>query len=192
MGYDTTFTGSLTFNKPVTEELKNYINKFSEVRHMKRDIDKLKEVHPNWMNECYKGNLGYKGEFFVGGSGFLGQGRDEDIIDYNNPEIGVPGLWCQWIINEDDELEWDGGEKFYNYVEWLNYLIDNFFEPEGYILNGTIEFEGEDSDDRGYIKVTNNIVEQIYDDGNTTIEDYSDDELIAELKNRGYEIKRGA
>lgn len=191
MGYNTDFIGSLEFNKPVTEELKNYINKFSNIRHMKRDIGKLKEIHPNWQNECYKGTLGHDGEFFIGGSAdFID--RDKDIIDYNCHPFGVPGLWCQWIINDNDELEWDGGEKFYNYVEWLDYLIGHFFEPEGYILNGTIEFQGEESDDCGYIKVTNNIVEQIYDDGNTTIEDYSDKELIEELVNRGYEVKKGA
>lgn len=192
MGYTTWFNGSLTFNKPVTEELKNYVNKFSNVRHMKRDIGKLKEVHPNWMDECYKGNLGCDGEFFVGSTGFMTQAKDEDIIDYNYPPLGVPGLWCQWIITDDDELEWDGEEKFYNYVEWLEYLINKFFKPEDYILNGTIEFEGEDSGDRGYIKVTNNIVEQVYDDGNVTIEDYTDDELITELESRGYSVKKGA
>lgn len=192
MGYTTWFNGSLTFNKPVTEELKNYVNKFSNVRHMKRDVEKLKEIYPNWIDNCYKGNLGNDGEYFIGGTGFMGQGRDKDIVDYNNPPFGVPGLWCQWIITDDDELEWDGNEKFYNYVEWLEYLINKFFEPEGYILNGTIEFEGEDSGDRGYIKVTNNIVEQVYDDGNTTIEDYTDEELIEELENRGYSVKKGA
>lgn len=192
MGYTTTFTNSLTFNKPVTEELKTYINKFANIRHMKRDVDKLKEIHPNWQNECYKGTLGHDAEFFVGGTGFMGQGKDKDIVSYNNPPFGVPGLWCQWIINDDDELEWDGSEKFYYYVEWLEYLIIHLFEPEGYILNGIIYFQGEDSDDCGYIKVTNNIVEQIYDDGNTTIDDYSDDELIKELENRGYSIKKGA
>lgn len=192
MGYSTEFNGTLTFNKPVTEELKTYINKFSNVRHMKRDVNKLKEVHPNWQNECYKGTLGHDGEYFIGGTGFMGQGNDKDIINNNQPAFGVPGLWCQWIINDDNELEWDGKEKFYGYVEWLNYLIHHFFEPEGYILNGTINFKGEDSDDRGYIRVTNNIVEQIYNDGNTTINDYTDDELIEELENRGYSVKKGA
>lgn len=192
MGYTTWFNGSLTFNKPVTEELKTYINQFSNVRHMKRDVDKIKELYPNWIDNCYKGNLGYEGEYFVGGCGTFGCSYNEDVTDYNCPPLGVPGLWCQWIINDDDELEWDGNEKFYDYVEWIDYLINKIFEPEGYILNGTIEFEGEDRDDRGYIKVTNNIVERIYDDGNTTINDYTDDELIAELKNRGYVVKKGA
>lgn len=187
MGYNTYFTGSLQFNKSVTEELKDYINKFSSVRHMRRNVIKLKEIHPNWNNECYKGSLGYEGEYFIGRYNY----NNEDIIDCNRPPVGVPGLWCQWIINDDGELEWDGNEKFYNYVEWLEYLIYQFFAPEGYVLNGTIEFQGEESNDCGYIKVVNNKVEQIFDDGNTTIKDYSDGELIEELENRGYDVKKG-
>ena len=69
-----------------------------------------------------------------------------------------PGLWCQWVINEDDELVWDGGEKFYNYTEWLKYLINRFFEPWGVTLNGRITWAGEDRNDRGQINVIDNIV----------------------------------
>jgi len=72
----------------------------------------------------------------------------------DNPD-GVPGLWCGWEINED-ELYWDGNEKFYNYVEWLRYLIKNFFSPWKIILNGEISWVGESSDDLGKIIVTDN------------------------------------
>lgn len=37
-------------------------------------------------------------------------------------EKRFPGIWCQWIINDDGCLCWNSGEKFYNYVEWLEYL----------------------------------------------------------------------
>jgi len=71
-----------------------------------------------------------------------------------------PGLWCQWVIEEPTEGEqyvaWDGGEKFYNYVEWLKYLIVHFFEPWGIKLNGEILWAGEDYDDRGKIVVVDN------------------------------------
>lgn len=76
-----------------------------------------------------------------------------------------PGLWCQWIVREADDddqndiLEWDGGEKFYNYVEWLKYMIAHFFSKWGVILNGEIEWFGEDYNDRGKIVVTDNVVE---------------------------------
>lgn len=77
---------------------------------------------------------------------------------------GMPGFWCKWTIqpvaaDADGEpqygLAWDGGEKFYNYVEWLQYLIDNFFEPDGYYLSGSVNWQGEQKDDEGLITVVN-------------------------------------
>ena len=55
-------------------------------------------------------------------------------------------------------MEWDGGEKFYNYVEWLEYLIQHFFDKWGVKLNGEITWEGEDSGDMGKIVVVDNVV----------------------------------
>lgn len=75
------------------------------------------------------------------------------------PYPGMPGFWCQWVPTEDAKgLEWDGGEKFYEYVEWLEYLIEHFVEPWGLKLNGEIEWRGEEWDDKGTIVVVNNEV----------------------------------
>ena len=51
-----------------------------------------------------------------------------------------------------------GGEKFYNYTEWIKYLIQHFLSVWGYVLNGTVEWQGEDSRDIGRIIVENNVV----------------------------------
>lgn len=192
MGYTTEFRGSLGFNKPVTEELKRYINKFANIRHMSRDVEKIKETFPNWKELCYKGELGDNGEYFIGGTGFMGQDEDSSIVNYNCPPATCPELWCQWIIDDNDELSWDGNEKFYCYVEWLEYLIKHFFEPEGYLLNGTIEFQGESWDDRGKINVKDNDVNVVYgdDEAMAPLEDYDTEELIAELEGRGYRIEK--
>ena len=126
---------------------------------------------------------GNDGEYFVGGGGHAGQDRDDSIIDFNTPPGQLdfttenfnerwtlnelrkvegkcqPGLWCQWGVADRDGVqtfEWDGGEKFYNYTEWLSYLINHFFEPWGIKLTGEIEWVGEDSGDRGKIVVENN------------------------------------
>lgn len=131
---------------------------------------------------------GNEGEYFVGGSGEYGQDRDDSIIDFNQSPGNVvkgtdedfgtywsrhqkqiedglcqPGLWCQWTVEQQFEggeyvLVWDGGEKFYNYVEWLKYLIQHFFEKWGVKLNGEITWEGEDSGDMGKIVVVDNDV----------------------------------
>ena len=188
MGYTTEFYGSLTFNKPVIDELKKYINKFSETRRMARDPEKIKLNYPNWKEECFNGELGNEGEYFVGGKGFMGQDRDDSIINYNYPPIKQPGLWCQWIINGDDELVWDEGEKFYNYIEWLAYLISNFFEPLDYVLNGEIEFQGEDMEDFGTIVVTDNYINVEYGIRVSSLSEISDNDLIEEMRRRGYNI----
>jgi hypothetical protein len=66
-------------------------------------------------------------------------------------------IWCNWII-EDGELTWNGAEKFYAYVPWLRYLISEYFDKWGVKLNGEIEYQGEDFDDRGVIFVEDNVV----------------------------------
>lgn len=188
MGYSTDFYGSVTFNKPITEELKNYINKFGETRRMKRDVEKIKKTFPDWEKNCFNGNLGVDGEYFVGGNGFMGQDRDDSIVDYNYPPETQPGLWCQWMIDDDGNLVWDGGEKFYEYGEWLKYLIENFLAPSGYVCNGEIEFQGEDMNDFGTIHVKDNVVTVEYGMRIQGLEDISDDDLIAEAKRRGFKI----
>lgn len=108
MGYNTSFEGKFTFNKPL---------EFAHYAELKTRYDDDK-----W-NE------------------------------------GRPDTYCQWVVTEDQEaLEYDGNEKFYDYVEWLQYLITEFFEPWGYKLNGAVNWSGEDTDDVGEIVVTNNEV----------------------------------
>lgn len=71
----------------------------------------------------------------------------------------VPGYWCQWEPTEDKmHIEWDGTEKFYNYIEWLNFIVKHFIEPWGYVLNGSVKWQGEDRKDVGKIKVFDNVV----------------------------------
>lgn len=189
MGYTTDFSGSLVFNKPVSEPLKEYINRFSYTRRMPRDNEKIKEVYPNWRELCFFGELGNKGEYFapIDKAGGYGQDNDGTVLDINGYKESVhPGLWCQWIINDNNELEWDGGEKFYNYVEWLEYLIKHFFTPLGYVLNGDIEWQGENYDDLGTIHVVDNVVNVEYGEHVFSMSDLATEVLIAELESRGY------
>ena len=79
-----------------------------------------------------------------------------DFSDERHEASKYPRIWGHWIIADHDQLEWDGGEKFYNYVEWLEYLIKNYFNVWDVKLNGTIKWQGESMDDRGKIIVENN------------------------------------
>ena len=76
-----------------------------------------------------------------------------------DPHRGMPSLYCQWMCPTVDKLEWDGGEKFYSYVKWLEYLIYHKFQPKGHVLNGEIRWIGEDKmNDQGTIVVKDNVV----------------------------------
>jgi hypothetical protein len=86
-------------------------------------------------------------------------GDDNTVIDHNSAPSTQPGLWCQWTPNEDGtEIEWDGGEKFYSYIEWIVYLINKVLIPNGYVLNGIVDWRGEDFNDNGSIEITDNVV----------------------------------
>jgi len=77
-------------------------------------------------------------------------------------EPGTPDSWCSWIPSKDGAaIEWDGGEKFYFYVDWLEFLIDRFLKPWGYVLSGRVEWEGEDARDQGVLHVKDNRVQAI-------------------------------
>lgn len=187
MGYTTYFSGSLEFSKPVTEDLEMYIEKFSNVRHMKRDNEKIKELYPNWKELCFNGNLGDNGAYFVGDMEPVSN-EDKSILDCNLPPTEMPGLYCQWIIDSNGELRWDGDEYFYEYEFWLEYLIHHFFAPEGYVLNGEILYEGEERDDFGTIIVKNNVVTMQPGIHTTDLSEINDNVLIQELQSRGYSV----
>lgn len=166
MGYTTDFTGGFSFNKSLTPEQTEFIQKFNETRRMGRDVNELMRVYEG------KGGLplpqtsigedtrtpeeiyGVDGEFFVGSD----SKTDTSIKNYNVPPSTQPGLWCQWTTDDGETLVWDENEKFYNYVVWMKYLIENIFKKWGIVLNGSVNWSGEDSDDLGQLIVTDNVV----------------------------------
>lgn len=189
MGYTTWFEGGLTPNKPFKKEFVNYINDFSEKRHEPKDVEIIKRSDPDWAKHCLDGNLGPCGMYYIGSF-------DEEIIDLSAAKgYTCPGYWCDWHINEKTGVvEWNGAEKFYEYTDWLIFLIENFFEPAGYILNGEFIWIGEDSEDRGKISVVNNKVSEflgeiVYEDEREdpikVLKKVSDKDLLDEVIRRG-------
>lgn len=179
MGYTTDFTGQFTLDKPLTSAHAAYLKQFSETRRMKRD-EKVAATLSDPVREAVGLPVGAEGAYFVGGSGCAGQDRDASVIDGNTPpgqppfgsgrswtdlqeqiKAGTcqPGLWCQWTPSDDGvAIQWNGAEKFYNYVEWIKYLIKHFLKPWGYVLGGTVGWVGEEQGDVGKIMVTNNVI----------------------------------
>jgi hypothetical protein len=151
MGYSTDFEGSFTLDKPLSIAQYNYLKAFNEIRHVSRH-ENITEKLPDRLRTKVGLPVGVEGEFYVGDA-------DEGVIDQNQEAKTQPGLWCQWTPTEDGEgIEWDGGEKFYNYVEWLEYIITSFIKPWGFKLNGEVKWEGESNKDMGKIVVKDNKV----------------------------------
>lgn len=144
MGYTTEFEGQFNLNKKLDKETHDYLVKFNETRRMARRLD---------------AKYGVEGEFYVDGGGDFGQNHEDNIIDYNRPPSTQPSLWCMWVPTSDGlGIEWDGGEKFYAYIEWIEYLIAKILAPRGYVLNGSVSWRGEDFNDMGTIVIVNNKV----------------------------------
>lgn len=163
MGYTTDFEGRISVYPPLNVFEITYLNKFCDTRRMRT------EHGPYWVDQ----------------PGFAGQDKTPEVIDYNSPPEGQPGLWCHWIPTQDGRyIEWDGGEKFYDSLEWMEYIIEHFLKPGAivstmtnrcptcgrsdesqfdeftfdHVLNGMIEAQGEDPDDKWRLYVNDNIV----------------------------------
>ena len=159
MGYSTDFVGGFKFNKPLTAPQVAYLKKFNETRRVKRNPLTAERLGDP-IREAVGLPVGDSGGYFTGGLGDFGQDHDGSILDGNSPPVGQPGLWCQWTPSDDGTvLSWDGGEKFYNYVEWLKYIIEHFLTPWGVTITGVVRWRGEEFSDTGSIVVTDNVVD---------------------------------
>lgn len=144
MGYTTDFRGQFDISTRLDTDTQTLLTKLNETRRMARKLG------PEY---------GIEGEFYVDGKGSFGQDREDSVIEYNRPPSTQPSLWCQWRPTKDGlHIEWDGGEKFYSYVEWIEYIINKILAPRGYFLTGIVEWRGEDWDDVGAIHIKNNVV----------------------------------
>jgi hypothetical protein len=79
----------------------------------------------------------------------------------------LPGDWpddgyCQWVLTKDrGGLRWDGNEKFYDYVEWLEAIIANVLKPAGIGLTGTVGYQGEEIGDSGVLIAEGDTVRKV-------------------------------
>ena len=84
------------------------------------------------------------------------------LINFSNAShnhIDHPNNRCSWAPSLDGKnFEWNGVEKFYNAIEWLEFVIDKFFEPWDILLNGDVKWKGEDENDKGIISIKDSII----------------------------------
>ena len=124
---------------------------------MKRDLTKIEDSLPEPVSY-----YGIEGEFYHHDDDNFGQNNDDSVLEHNCPPKTQPGLWLQWIIVENDDdlytLQWDENEKFYYYIEWLEYLIEKIFKPNNVSIFGSVDYRGEEWDDNGTITISDHKV----------------------------------
>jgi len=158
MGYTTDFEGAFLLDRPLDDETYTFLKKLASTRRMVRDVSKLPKPDADHSTHGFE-SWGVDGEYYVHGGGSFGQAQEDSVVEYNSSPGSQPNLWCQWVPSDDRlHIRWDGGEKFYDYVEWLSWIIDRVLAPRGYHLSGEVEWQGEDSRDIGKITVDRNTI----------------------------------
>lgn len=116
-------------------------------------------------------DMGYTTEF--DGEFKLNKPLDDDTfyaledLDGSFSHGELPDSYCQWKVGTDwQSLKWDGGEKFYYYIEWIRAINRRYLLPKKYLISGEVLFQGESLKDCGRIIATDGKIEVFwnYDD----------------------------
>lgn len=178
MGYTIKYSGRFNLNKSLTDDQAKFLRDFAATRHYSRAwkedeengkwfVDPDCKFEPDFFNDKeyekvlyakpynHKKRKAYELEKW-------------GCADYSEVNPGMPSFYCQWVPTEDMMgIEWDGGEKFYNAKEWLEFIIENYLKPWGYVLNGQVEYkygENEYPSEFGFLIIKDNIVDVIADE----------------------------
>lgn len=115
-----------------------YLDRFSRIRHMKRDVLLLEQLHDPVRKDVGL-PLGSEGAYYLAGERFT-EHEDPTVTAFNDSPCEQPGLWCHWEPTWNGEsFIWRDGDKHYDHSTWIKYLIEHFFNPWDYKLSGKIE-----------------------------------------------------
>lgn len=141
MRFTQNYTGEVIITPTIDQDLKNYLNDLLSTRRVMRDVEELQKAYGG--KYSYNGSYGIDGEFYANIDDMycMNHQKDNTIIDYYSKPRPQPSFNCMWIINANGNLEWNKRAKTYCSVEWLEYIIKTFLEPNGYECNGDIDVE---------------------------------------------------
>lgn len=112
-------------------------------------------------------------------------GRETDDVD-------MPDGYNQWVLTKDlRHIAWDGNEKFYGYVEWLQYIIDKVLLPNNLFLSGSVAYAGEDAKDNGILTIeADKVVQRPHAEVGNTLEELTAFKAFVLNHEDGAEIER--
>jgi hypothetical protein len=85
----------------------------------------------------------------------------KELLELNEGEPEkITGIkaYFQWVPSDDfQHIVWDGNEKFYKYVEQLQWLCA-WLQERSITANGSLYWQGEETGDTGVLEVKANVV----------------------------------
>ncbi|MBA2680453.1 MAG: hypothetical protein H0U76_18900 [Ktedonobacteraceae bacterium] len=139
--------GALQLNHQLTPAHHAYLQRFAEIRLMKRHVEKI-VLLPDPLREAVGLSVGPEGAFYTGDSNDA-----ETIADANHPPEGQRDLYCPWHPSED-RMRMEPASCINNwensYAHWMSYLIQHFLGPWGYSLSGRVAVRFESEEISGY------------------------------------------
>lgn len=150
--------GCLKFNKPLSERHHKYLNAFFKTKRIIRDVDVLREI-PDPLREAVNLPIGEEGCYFVASAN--NPMRTKSIIDYKVAPSDQPNSWCAWYPSNDGSMLEISMDNVNGRKDWLQYMIDNFFNPWGYSISGKIKFTKDPAEYTEIILVESNVIEVI-------------------------------
>lgn len=122
MGYTTDFIGHIDVTPPLNESEQAYLTAFGDSRRYDRT----------------------QGPYEVPGNPATERNENDDPVERRNRTASQqPGFWCDWTPCWDGCcVTYDGREKFYDSVRWMEYLIEHFLRPGACAqASGSLHFE---------------------------------------------------
>ena len=90
--------------------------------------------------------------------------RHDSEYEYGNKNREYPSIWCGFEVN-GDVFEWDTNEKTYMGQEWIRFFVNKVIEwnkEKEIIVEGEMEWRGENMGDNGKVKVKYNSGSKMY------------------------------
>lgn len=109
--------------------------------------------------------MGYTTKFIghIALSRTLTMAEAKQLLEFNEdpsliPNDSKPSSYMQWVPSETmNAIVWDGGEKFYDYDLWMQWLLF-WLSSKGIQASGELRWRGESSDDIGLIHVLDGVM----------------------------------
>lgn len=148
-------------DRELDQDLFQYLQSFFKMPHPKINVEKYKEMNPNWKEDTFFGCTGSNGEFILTNRKYSYSQLYNNKLTSGDPIGNLLTIYSYFTISDIHKrnLKLINDQKYYrDIITWLLFFIENFLEtaPEPYFLNGQIRIKTNSK--REFIRIKNNII----------------------------------